>query len=287
VPSWRIYDQAFQNAVEKLRVPAAGTDVVAPLLSFLVQFVRPASVLEVGMGYTTPFLAATLAEAEQRSRLESSALAGKTRPYLAEGRELDHDWLNAEPALLRPAFYREPYRPKFVAVDNLSVVGSSAKLVQDVLDELGLRDAVTVVNADLRECRDRLPAGFAPIDLAWVDAWECLYFFDHFWELINPAGGLVVMHYLMTYPEGEAILDYIAKVQRAKPGQLEMLNLLEPHKMVQNSITVLRRTSGGRPAPYAKAGGKLNLDGELREDATAHVASCPEVTQSSYSGKAR
>lgn len=267
----RISEETFYLAVERLRIPGMGTEVVAPLLSSVIQFVRPRSVLEIGMGYTTPFLAATLAEVEEQSRVQSLDLAKKTRPYLAGGTELDDDWLYAEPSLLTPTFYLEPYRPKFVAVDNLSIADSSAGRVQEVLRELDLENRVDVINADLHECVNLLPEGFAPIDLAWIDAWECLYFFDHFWDLINPRGGLVIMHYLMTYPEGEAILDYIAKIQRSKPGELEMVNLLEPHKLVQNSITVLRRTSGGKVHNHAEPGGRLVFGGALREDAIIHA----------------
>lgn len=245
-----------------------GTELVAPILAMLVRFARPRRVLEVGMGYTTPFLAAALAEVERQVRAEAQALAGKTQAYLDAEIALDEQWLNAEPALLAPAFYRDQYRATLVAVDNLSIEDSSAPAVQGVLDELGLLDRVTIVNADLHDCRELLPEDFTPIDLAWVDAWECLYFFDHFWDLINPDGGLVVMHYLMTYPEGETVLDYLAKVQRMRPGELEILNLLEPHKLAQNSLTVLRRTTAGKARSYAEAGGDIAYE-EVREDARA------------------
>jgi predicted O-methyltransferase YrrM len=262
-----MFDSGFNAAVAKLRVPAAGTDVVAPLLSSLVQMTRPRRVLEVGMGYTTPYLAAALAQVADQVRTEAAALAAKTARHLDSAGELDTDWLYAEPALRAPGFYLDAYEPRFIAVDDLSIPDSSAGQVLDVLAELGLADRVQVINANIRECRELLPEDFAPIDLAWVDAWECLYFFDHFWDLINPDGGLLVMHYLMTYPEGEAILDYIAKMQRRKPGELEVLNLLEPHKMLQNSLTVLRRTSAGPSRSFARPGGKLDFDGRLRSEA--------------------
>ena len=225
------------------------------------------------MGYTTPFLAAALASVRDRVPAESAALAAKTRPYLDEGRGLDEKWLYDEPSLLDPEFYTGEYRPHLVAVDNLSIVDSSAGKVTETLRELGLDDLVTVLNADLRDARDLLPDGFAPIDLAWLDAWECLFFFDHFLDLVNPDGGLIVMHYLMTYPEGEAVLEYIAKTQRSRPGELEIVNLLEPHKVVQNSLTVIRRTSAGKARPYAERGGKLLWDGRLRTGARRHVES--------------
>lgn len=270
--SRRILDATFQAAVEKLRVPAMGTEAVAPLLASLINLVRPRRVLEVGMGYTTPFLAAALADVAEQVRAEARALAGKSQPYLANGAELDENWLHDEPALARPGYYLDSYRPELVSVDNLSIGDSSAGKVQEVLRELGLADLVTIVNADLRDCRELLPGSFTTIDLAWVDAWECLYFFDHFWDLINPDGGLLIMHYLMTYPEGNAILKYLAKMQQSRPGELEIVSLLESHKLMQNSITVLRRTSTEQATRYAAPGGRLAYGGALRDSAAAQVA---------------
>ncbi|MFC8506959.1 hypothetical protein ACFU3J_23365 [Streptomyces sp. NPDC057411] len=263
---------AFAKAVAPLRVPGMGTEAVAPFLAGLVRMTRPRRVLEVGMGYTTPFLAAALAEAREQADEESRLLAAKTRPYLASGAPLDDAWLRAEPALATPASYLEPYRPRFVAVDDRSIPESSAGRVEDVLAELGLAGQVTVVDAPLREADGALPEDFEPIDFAWVDAWDCLYFLDHYLDRINPAGGVVVLHYLMTYPEGEAILRYLAGLQKARPGELEVLNLLEPHKLRQNSVTMIRRTAV--PAPrLAGPGGRIRYDGELRAHATAHAES--------------
>jgi len=267
----RISDDKFCAAVEKLRVAGMGTEVVGPVLAGLVQLTRPRSLLEVGMGYTTPFLAAALAEVEEQTHAESAALAAKTRSHLAGSDTLDDSWLLADPPLVTPDFHLTPFRSSFVAVDNLSIEDSSAPRVQEVLSELGLGERVTVLNADLRDCIGLLPDGFCPIDFAWIDAWECLYFFDHFWNLINPDGGLVIMHYLMTYPEGEALLRYIRQFQRAHPGELEMVNLLESQKLMQNSITVLRRTSGVANRRYAGPGGKVRYTEELKHAATEHA----------------
>lgn len=270
--SVRTSDKAFLSAVEKLRVAGMGTEQVAHLLVAVIGMVRPRRVLEVGMGYTTPFLAAALDEVDRQVRAESAALARKTRPYLAGGVALDETWLLTEPPLAAPGSYLQPYRPSLVAVDNLSIAGSSAGLALEVLRELDLDRLVTVVNADLRDCSPLLPADFTPIDLAWVDAWECLYFFDHFWERINPDGGLVMMHYLLNYPEGDAVLRYIAKVQQSHPGELEVVNLLESHKLAQNSVTILRRTSATTRHKHAAAGGEVAYTPALHEDAAAHLA---------------
>ncbi|GGX80049.1 class I SAM-dependent methyltransferase [Streptomyces minutiscleroticus] len=256
----------FDTAVAALRVPGMGTETIAPFLANLVDITRPRRVLEVGMGYTTPFLAAALDRTSRRVRQESVALAAKTRSYLSSETPLDDAWLRAEPPLAAPASYLEPYRPVFVAVDDGSIAESSARQVAQVLDDLGLTHQVTIVDAPLRACDAALPPDFEPIDLAWVDAWDCLYFLDHFLDRINPEGGVAVLHYLMTYPEGEAILRYLAGLQRSRPGELEILNLLEPHKLRQNSVTMIRRTSG-RPPRYAGPGGRIRYDGDLIDDA--------------------
>lgn len=265
-------DPAFREAVERLRVPGMGTEVVAPLLEHLVHLVRPRRVLEVGMGYTTPFLARALADVAVRHADEAEGLAAKTRPYAAQGLPVDESWIEAEPSLLVPAAYREEFRPVFAAVDDLSDPESSAHAVCEVLEDLGLAEAVTVINAQMRDCVELLPERLLPIDFAWVDAWDCLYFFDKFWKLINPDGGVVAFHYLMTYPEGQAVLDYIAETQRLRPGEFEVISFLESHKLRQNSLTLLRRTDGRATRRYSDAQQQPRLDAALQQDAVALVA---------------
>lgn len=265
MPGARTTDQRFQAAVESLRVPVMGTEAVAPLLAALLRLARPQRVLEIGMGYTTPFLAATLAELADGVEAEAAALAGKTRDCLDRGQSLAEEWMAAEPALLAPDYYIAPYRPRMVAVDDLSIPESSSGRVGEVLRELGLDELVTVVNADLRGCAEHFPDDFRPIDFAWVDAWECLYFFDNFWDRVDPNGGIVAMHYLLTYPEGEAFLRYVARLQQQNPGEFEVINFLEPHKLTQNSVTILRRTSGGTPRRLALPGGRIDFGSTLQD----------------------
>lgn len=275
----RINDEPFRAAVETLRVPAMGTEAVAPLLHALLKLVRPQRVLEVGMGYTTPFLASALTEIAEETRAQAPALAAKSRRYLEGAAPLDDEWMYSEPALLAPDFFSRAYEPRLVAVDDLSIPESSSPRVWNVLRQLGLDELVTVVNADLRDCARHFPPHFAPIDFAWVDAWECLYFFDNFWEMINPDGGLVVMHYLMTYPEGEAFLRYLAVQRESRPGEFEIVNLLEPHKLSQNSLTIVRRTSGEVKRTYAKPGARMDYGDQLRTQAqTQASAHVPEQT---------
>ena len=50
-------DACFYKAVEPLYFSGMGTENVAPLLYSLIRTTRPQRLLEVGLGYTTPFMA--------------------------------------------------------------------------------------------------------------------------------------------------------------------------------------------------------------------------------------
>jgi hypothetical protein len=264
-------DAAFLDTVAPLRLPQMGTERVAPILYHLLHLARPRRVLEVGMGYTTPFIALALKEARDQARAEAAAFQAKTGPYLAGGRPLDRDWLHAPPPLAAPGFYQDAYEPVFVAIDHFGQAGSAAGQVQDVLRTAGLAEMVTVIDARLSDARPLLPTHALPLDFAWVDAWECLYFFDHFWADLDPDGGLLLMHYLLTYPEGEAVLEYIKATQRLRPDELELVSLLEPHKLTQNSLTLIRKVSGYTDPVYASAN-RIDYEGVVRDQAARALA---------------
>jgi hypothetical protein len=76
----------------------------------------------------------------------------------------------------------------------------------------------------------------------------------------------------MTYPEGEAFLRYLSAQRDSRPGEFEVVNLLEPHKLSQNSVTILRRTSGVVPRRYAEPGARMDFGDRLRTQAETHAA---------------
>ena len=53
---------AFFTAADTIFVPAFGTEQMGPLLHSLIRFHRPEHVVELGFGYTTPFIAQALAD---------------------------------------------------------------------------------------------------------------------------------------------------------------------------------------------------------------------------------
>ncbi|MCC9306044.1 class I SAM-dependent methyltransferase [Kitasatospora sp. RB6PN24] len=221
-----VIDDAFMAAVNELSVPEMGTDATAPLLYWLIRTVRPQHVLEVGMGYTTPFLAQALRDNATAVDLERSRLGD---PAAAELQPLAH----AE-------YYEQPYRPRLVCIDRMTDPTSSAPRALKVLDDLGLTGVCTVVEGDMTGAGERVQQELGLIDFAWIDTWDTLAFVREYWQLINPAGGMLAVHYLMTYPQGRAILHYL-KSLAGPEGGLEITNLREPHRTGQNSTTLIRR----------------------------------------------
>jgi predicted O-methyltransferase YrrM len=219
--------EGFVAAVRPLFVPEMGTETTAPLLYWLVRFLRPRRVLEVGMGYTTPFLA--------------QALQDNMAAIEAERALLDVAGTEDERPLARPDYYERPYEPALICIDRMTDPESSAPQAFGVLSELGLTDVVTVVEGDLRGSSGTVRDRFGLLDFAWIDTWDTLAFLREYWDLVDPAGGVLAVHYLMTYPEGRAIQRYINSLRGPEGGRLEITNFCEPHKSYQNSTTVIRR----------------------------------------------
>lgn len=243
-------DLEFMRIAEELRVPVMGSETVAPLLYFLVRFARPRRVLEVGTGYTTPFIARALMDNMADYKRSSVQLVNKTQQALKslasngtenERRRQNEEWAGAEPALASPQFYAATYQPTFIAIDSLTLATSSAPKVCSVLSKLGLRDTVTLIDGDFRTVHDQIPPNFLPFDFAWVDCESSLAFFDQYWPDINPQDGLLLFHWLLTDKGGETVLDYI-KSRLFTHNDIEIVSLWEPHKIAQNSLTIVRKT---------------------------------------------
>ena len=218
---------SFMTGVSELLVPEMGTESVGPLLYWLVRMVQPTTVLEVGMGYSTPFLALAL--------MDNDESAKDTKALLSRG---EHNEL----PLAFPEFYDLTRSPRLICIDRMTDPTSSAPRVAEALEDLRLSRYCEIIEGDLRDGRDQVQNSERLIDLAWIDTWDTLSFIRVFWDLINSAGGVLAIHWLLTYPEGRSVLRYIESMRRIEDGRLEVLSLREPHKVAQNSLTLIRRT---------------------------------------------
>ena len=271
-------DPSFLEAVKSLLSPWTGTELMAPLLYMLARFTRARTVLEGGSGYTTPFLAKALADNARAVEEERRAMQVKTARYIAD---LDamHDtpapvkpgtnvaagllalnnptspvakrrleWLGENPGFARPARLERRYKPRLISVDNLSSARTSAPKAQSIIESLGFSDFVTFHHGDFWSYDlDNIPVEHFPIDLMWIDLHTPLK--DAYnlvdgshWSRLNPNGGLLVIHDLLTTRGGQ-MLDEVFRQAQRKRSDLEIVGLLEPDRLMQGDFVLIRRTS--------------------------------------------
>ena len=235
----------FYKTVERLKVTGMGTEHVAVFLYSLIRMLRPKNVLEVGLGYTSPFMAQALKHNIEEVNGDKQILEGNIED---EERKF----------LLNNNFFRDEYKPRLIAIDDYSIEGTSAPKVLEALEILGLDSLVEVCVSDFRGYSKQINKSFLPLDLVWFDCGgkhEYIDFLHEYWDLINPNHGHLLLHY--TYWDAETlkknpgqkeiVLSCIAneiKRQQLKAGvmsEFEVLSLLEPHKTRQGSVTMIRR----------------------------------------------
>lgn len=246
---------AFDAALARLRSARMGTELMGPLLYALARSVRAERIVEVGAGATTLFLLRALADNRADVLREREALPAKQALYDAAWAE-DEDagrrheqavlrWLTADPPLVDPGYHTRPYTPRCVSIDDGSSPFSTAGEVADAAREAGLDGLLDRRVADFREVAVSLRQGGDRFDLAWLDCGGYLEyrdFLDLYWDLVEPDGGLLVLHYTLTVPNHERVLTELQEAgARARRGRFELFSLLEPHKLMQNSCTLIRR----------------------------------------------
>ncbi|NKB20848.1 MAG: hypothetical protein GKS01_10150 [Alphaproteobacteria bacterium] len=220
------YTEEFLEKVAPLYNEQMGTENMAPLLHSLINFHRPQRLLEVGAGYTTPFIAQAL-----RDVVDARA---------QEATDPDNPNHVAE-------HYAVPYAPKLLCIDNHTLPSSTSAKVQALMGEMGLDDLVDFVEADITEYSEQIDQSFLPLDFVWFDCGalkEYFLFFNNFWRFVNPKGGLLLMHSTLTNLEISTFIKSIKLLQATSDfNNIEILSLLEPHKKAQSSVTMFRRTT--------------------------------------------
>lgn len=220
--------QDFLDQINDLYHPAMGTEIVGPLLYTLVRTTRPRHVLEVGAGYTTLFILKALADNMKAVEDEKAQIrSGQTT--------------------LLPQYYRTPYQPVLHAIDTFGHPQSTAQKTEAKAKALGIAGPLRLHNADFRGYAAQLPPAELPLDFVWLDCGglpNYMAFQNEYWKLIDPNGGLLLIHSLVTNLQGQFYLNQLKLAQATNSFHaFELLSLLEPHKGVQNSVTMLRMVS--------------------------------------------
>lgn len=126
-----------------------------------------------------------------------------------------------------------------------------ATLLQAV-DELDLAHFLDLRAEQFEGFTSKLSEDVLPLDLVWFDCGGLAEYTDftlEYWPLVNPNGGLIIYHSTLTNAELRAFTEVLIDRQRAG-SEFELLNLLEPQKKLQNSLSILRRRSGSLAPLY-------------------------------------
>ncbi len=224
-----------------------GVELASPFLYSLIRLVRPRSVLEIGAGYSSAFMLQAIADNIEDFKREAEIM--QSQPQADRQERLQ--WLKNKllhgrhplPLALRE-YYETPFEPILTIIDNLSHTSGTAGHVQKVADRLKLDHLLQFQNGDFRGMSKSFPDRILPLDLVWFDcgAYEQYRAFLHeYWDLINPNGGLLLLHSTLTnFQLRSVVLDLKLRQATDHFNKFEMLSLLEPHKWRQNSVTLIR-----------------------------------------------
>jgi|SRR5579875_1749326 len=248
--------------------PGSGTEHVATLLYALTRMARPLTVIERGSGYTTLFLLSALAENVADAQTETEELRRKTAALgdletLKLG--IEHpaiaSWYvqGGRACAVDPGYYLQSERvPHLYSFEAHSEKHSYSKQMTRAVNKLGIGNYITC----LRGCpfsASALPKHALPIDLAWNDDDQYQEFFDELWPLLNPSGGLMIFHNTVAVPRWWECITAIIESHHAT-GDLEVLTLVENHKINQNSCTIFRRTTEFRPSYVTRTPDRIIAD---------------------------
>lgn len=236
-------DGAFLEGVRELR--RAGTGARAWSLYSLVRTVRPTRLLEIGVGYTTLFLLRGMADNVAAARAERRRLAADAESGPGNGTDL-----------LDPTFFTRPHEPRLLACDAHR--GRMDEVVE-VAGRLGLDGRLDVHVGDFRDLPVHLGDNAPLFDLVFFDCGgppEYVDFLRDFWRRIEPRGGLLALDFTwwsrpVALADGTertmklpgSVLNEIERqrLERGAEARFETLTLVEPHKLRQGSLTLIRR----------------------------------------------
>ncbi len=188
--------------------PGMGTENVGPFLRSIAQLLRPNRILEVGAGYTTPFLLEALVNNER---------------VFNDGN------------LRREYKSNYHYNPKLVVIDNMSLGDLRKKPGMDSIVQSKYTD---FVEGKFQGLAEQLLVKYGDFDFVWFDCGgsdEYRAFFSEYWDLCS---AYIICHF--TYLDGKPNKNFEAILDGIK-GDPFVIDIIEPHKTRQGSLTIIKK----------------------------------------------
>ena len=186
-----------------------GTENVGGFLRAMAQMLRPKNILEIGAGYTTPFL------------LE--ALINNERVY--------------DDGNLEPSYFKDyVYDSKLVVIDNMSLGELSKK---PGMNQIISSKYIEFVEGNFEGKADILVEKYGAFDFVWFDCGgsaEYKIFMDEYWDICSD---YIFFHFTYSSGSPNELRDIILNNVTGNPS---IFDIVEPHKSRQGSITMVRKT---------------------------------------------
>ena len=250
-----VFRSSFLRSVQPLYRQHMGVENMAPMLYALVRFVKPSRVMEVGMGYTSVFIAAALQDNDREMEVCRRCANEEDAGY----RVRNADWMVPSSLSLTSTSVLH-------AIDDMGaaegVNRGSADGVSSIIAKQGLENFVQVHCGDAYDMaasiceRDGEPVVF---DMMWLDfglgtSARINAFIDNLWPRLRN-GGFILLHSSLTNSVTRSWLDSFRRRREEQTGGIDfdVLSFLEPHKRFQNSFTILQKRDMGYAEPiYSK-----------------------------------
>ncbi len=188
--------------------PGMGTENLGGFLRSMVMMLRPKRILEIGAGYTTPFLLEGL---------------------------INNERVFDDGNLMESYFQDYSYEAKLVVIDNLSQ-GELTKIAG--MENIISSPYTEFIEGDFQGKSKVLFKKYGNFDFVWFDcgaADEYLSFFQEFWEYCSD---YIFFH--NTYSEGRP--NNLHKIIQDKvKGNPAIFDIVEQHKKRQGSITMVNK----------------------------------------------
>ncbi|AOJ79268.1 hypothetical protein WS86_00530 [Burkholderia savannae] len=219
--------------------PGMGTENSASLISALIRMTRPATVVEIGAGDSTIFIAKALQQTRQDWQHDKDLLDAST-------------WQERS-ALLDPTGIPDIYQPRLITIDDFTAEGSSAEEAWDALKDHDVdRSLVTFVKSNFYALDGATIASWGAIDIAWIDAGtpaDDVRFVAALWEHIAPGGYLCLHEPTMLTTVSMEGAQRVRRVRtpiweelfRRLDDSFELITLPESHKYRQSGLGIVRK----------------------------------------------